>query len=76
MVDRNRGGEWEGKQWFEWWIETGVGNGKKTMVSVSVEHSALQFKKTGIYQYELLELSNDTYCAHTVNVYLFEVLTN
>jgi len=28
-VDRNRGGEWKEKQWFEWWIETGVGNGKK-----------------------------------------------
>jgi len=29
VVDRNRSGEWKDKQWFEWWIETGVGNGKE-----------------------------------------------
>jgi len=28
-VARNRGGEWKEKEWFEWWLETGVGNGKK-----------------------------------------------
>ena len=29
MMARNRGWEWKEKQWFEWWLETGVGNGKK-----------------------------------------------
>jgi len=29
VVERNRGGEWKEKQYFEWWRETGVGNGKK-----------------------------------------------
>ena len=29
MVAGNRSGEWKEKQWFEWWLEAGVGNGKK-----------------------------------------------
>ena len=49
---------------------------RKTMVSVSAEHSALQCNKTGIYHTELVDLSNEIYSAHTINVYLHEILTN
>ena len=32
---------------FDWWLETAVGMERKTVVSVSAEHSALQCNKTG-----------------------------
>jgi hypothetical protein len=34
VVARNRGGEWKDKQCFEWWLETGMGNGKKNHVFI------------------------------------------